>query len=244
MIEVEICINCDGQQNIIDAVGAAYYGGAARVELCGAMHLDGLTPKNGQIISARSAFINKSGLMVMIRPRSGNFCYSSKEIDLMMQQIHMAAEAGADGIVIGVLKPEDNCLNIDLLYKLLGLGSQYNFTVTFHRAFDATPDPFETMELLIQLGVDRILTSGTRWGEKGLANDGIDNLKQIIEESRGRIEIVIAGGINSKNVNNIIHNLPFSGNKISVHSYTGVQENGITKIESVKSLVNEVQRVQ
>lgn len=243
MIKVEICINSDSVQSISDSVGAAYSGGASRVELCGAMHLDGLTPKIEQIITASKAFRDRPGIMVMIRPRSGDFCYSTQEINRMTRQIHMAGESGAGGIVLGVLRNKDNSVDADLLFKLKDICSQYNLSTTFHRAFDATPDPFKSIESLIELGVDRILTCGMPWGIKRTLLDGTDKLRQIIELSSGRIEIVIGGGINVFNVKKILSHLPLSGNKISVHSYSGVQKNGITKLEEIKKLVHEIQRI-
>ncbi|MDX1701657.1 MAG: copper homeostasis protein CutC, partial [Melioribacteraceae bacterium] len=202
-----------------------------------------LTPKIEHIIKARKAFRDRQGLMVMIRPRSGDFSYSPQEIDQMIEQIHIAGESGADGIVLGVLRSNDNYVDTDLLLKLKEISSQYNFSVTFHRAFDATPDPLESVELLIQLGIDRILTSGTPWGDKGLALGGIDNLRKIVEISRGRIEIVIGGGISIFNVRNILSDLIITGKRISVHSYSGVQENGMTKFGKIKSLVNEIEKI-
>ena len=73
MVKFEVCINCDGKQSVTEAVGYAYAGGASTVELCGAMHLDGLTPTQEHIIEARKAFKDRSGLMIMIRPRGGDF---------------------------------------------------------------------------------------------------------------------------------------------------------------------------
>lgn len=240
MVNIEVCINCDSNQSVHDSVSAALQGGAATIELCGAMHLDGLTPTQKQIIDARKAFIDKPGLMVMIRPRAGNFCYSNQEINLMCEQIKMAANVGADGIVLGTLNENKNTLAIDSLNKLLDLASKYKLKSTFHRAFDATPNPMDTLEILINLNVNRILTSGTEWGQNQTALDGVDRLNKIINKSKGRIEIVIGGGVNNNNVDKILKQLPILNNKISVHSYSGVQENGYTTIDAVKSLVNEV----
>ena len=208
------------------------------------MDVDGLTPTAEQIVWARKAFGNRPGLMVMIRPRSGDFCYSPKEIELMIQQIHMAGECGANGIVLGALRSGDKSIDTDQLLKLKEISDQYNLSVTFHRAFDATPDPCYSIQQLIERGIDRVLTSGTKWGEKGTALDGINKLKEIVQVSSGRIEIIIGGGISSNNVKSILTALPLSGNKISVHSYSGVQQNGAPKIETVKSLVDEVRRVE
>ena len=91
----------------------------------------------------------------------------------MQQQIIIAAEAQADGVVLGVLSKKDNCVAIDSLHKLMKTSGKYNLKVTFHRAFDATPNPLETLEALIDFGVDRILTSGTTWNDQRPAIAGI-----------------------------------------------------------------------
>ena len=102
MIPVEICINSDNLTNVRQAVEVAYRGGASRVELCAAMQSHGLTPDPVHIHAARAAFHARPGLMVMIRPRAGDFSYTRAELDLMHRQIHEAAQAGADGVVFGV----------------------------------------------------------------------------------------------------------------------------------------------
>ncbi|MBK7105469.1 MAG: copper homeostasis protein CutC [Ignavibacteriae bacterium] len=242
MIKVEVCINCDGEQSLRDSVEAAYSGGASTIELCGEMQVDGLTPKLDSITEARKAFREKSGLMVMIRPRAENFSYSKKEIFEMKEQIKIASNAGADGVVFGVLNNQNN-LDVDSMISLIELSKQNNLLITFHRAFDATPNPIETIELLINLGVNRVLTSGTKWGNKKSALDGITCLNQIIEKAKNKIEIVIAGGVNNKNVGIILNQLNLSYCKISVHSYSGVQKNGFTQTELVKSLVEQVEKI-
>jgi copper homeostasis protein len=241
MIKVEVCINCDGAQSVKDSVEAAYLGGASTIELCGAMHVNGLTPKMSQIVEARKAFKNRHGLMVMIRPRAGDFSYSEKEISEMKQQIKIASDSGADGVVLGVLNKNNN-IDIESMNQLMEICKQNNLKITFHRAFDAMQNPIETIELLIKVSVSRILTSGTLWEENKSALEGTNNLNQFINKAKNKIEIVIAGGINNQNVGMILDRLNLSKSKISVHSYSGVQENGFTNLELVKSLVSEVKK--
>ena len=90
------------------AVTAAYHGGAERIELCSAMHLDGLTPDPQHIRIARDAFRDRPGLLVMVRPRAGDFCFSPDEVGQMVSQIELAQQCGADGVVLGVLRADDN----------------------------------------------------------------------------------------------------------------------------------------
>lgn len=238
-MKVEVCINSDGEQSLFDAVNAAYMGGATTVELCSAMHVDGLTPAEKDIKTAREAFQDRPGLMVMIRPRSGDFHYSQQEIELMRQQIHIAAQAGANGVVFGVLEKPGNHIAIDSLANLVQTSKKYNLKTTFHRAFDAAPNPTDSLGILVTAGVDRILTSGTVWTERKPATDGLANLRQLIKKANDRIEIVIGGGVNPRNVSKILSGLP-QNTGISFHAYTGVQENGFVTWSSVKQLVTAV----
>lgn len=240
MIKVEVCINCDTLINVRNSISAAYHGGASTIELCSAMHFDGLTPVKEHIVAARKAFHDRAGLMVMIRPRKGDFSYTGQELLTMHREIHTAAEAGADGVVFGVLQKNDDSIAVEPLRQLIQTAGSYGLKVTFHRAFDATPNPLETLAVLIDLGVHRVLTSGMPWGQKGTALDGIGRLDQIIKQSKGRIEIVVSGGISPTNVVNILNRLPLDAGNVSVHAYSGVQENGITTTEAVKSLVDAV----
>lgn len=241
MVKVEICINSDCLLCVRESANIAYQGGASTIELCSAMQFNGLTPKREHIIEARESFNRKNGLMVMIRPRNGHFAYFRQEIQVMVQQIKTAAEVGADGVVFGALRKSDHCIDVDSLRELMATSRKYNLKVTFHRAFDATPDPLTALDILIESGVDRVLTSGTIWEKLETALAGVKRLNQIIVNARGRIEIVIGGGINSQNVEPLLHDLPLMGNKISVHAYSGVQVNGIISLEKVKSLVNAVE---
>ena len=200
VVKIEICIEAASEEGVTDAVRAAYRGGAATVELCSAMHLDGLTPDPQHIVATRQAFGNRPGLMVMVRPRAGDFCFSPAEVDLMTQQIEIAAKAGADGVVLGVLRSHDNRIAVDAMQVLVSTAKAAGLKTTFHRAFDATPDAGEALDVLIDLGFDRVLTSGIPWGRKGTALDGVERLTATIRRSQGRIEIVLAGGINPANV--------------------------------------------
>jgi copper homeostasis protein len=148
----------------------------------------------------------------------------------------MAADAGADGVVIGVLYQEDNTIDINSLKLLTEESIKRKLSVTFHRAFDAAVNRIEALEVLIDLGINRVLTSGTAWGSNKSALYGVDTLKQIVKASGNKIEIVLGGGINQNNVTEILNHLNLDDNNISVHSYSGVQKNGKVDLNAVKSL--------
>ena len=236
-LNIEVCIEAAHADRVTDEVHAAYLGGAATVELCSAMHLDGLTPASQHIVAARQAFGDRPGLMAMVRPRTGDFCFSPAEVDLMTQQIEIAAKAGADGVVLGVLRSPDNRIAEDAMQVLASTAEAAGLRTTCHRAFDATPDADEALDVLIGLGFDRVLTSGIAWGRKGTGLDGVERLAATIRRSQGRIEIVLAGGISPANVNPLLSRLPLAVGLVSVHAYSGAQANGQTTVESVRALI-------
>ncbi len=172
----------------------AQKGGAHRVELCAGMPEGGTTPSYGEILAARKNI--NIALNVIIRPRGGDFLYSDQEIEIMKSDIKMAKELGADGVVFGCLTPEgkvDKTKCEYLLKQCQGLNT------TFHRAFDATCDPSQALEDIIELGFDRILSSGC----KATAYEGRFLLKELIIQANSRIIIMPGCGINENNIKEI-----------------------------------------
>lgn len=242
MIPVEICINASDAATAERAVNAAYEGGAATIELCADMHLDGLTPSADCLTAARRAFRQRPGLMAMIRPRAGDFCYSPAELALMLEQIDAAAAAGADGVVFGALRAADNRIDLAASQRLVVSARGHGLKTTMHRAFDATPDPDATLDALLELGFDRVLTSGVPWGQRGSALDGVERLARTIQRAAGRIEVVLGGGINPANVGLLLARLPLHAGRISAHAYSGAQIGGQTTFEAVRLLVAAVRK--
>ena len=235
-VEIEVCINSANVDYVSRAAVAAEQGGASRIELCAAMDQDGLTPAIDPIKAARQAF-RPEGLMVMVRPRAGNFYYSLEESDIMVSQIEMAAQAGADGVVFGGLRARDNAIDEGLLQRLLDTARGLQLTTTFHRAFDATHDQEKSLAVLMQFGVDRVLTSGTRWGSGETAGQGVSLLNRLIAQAGKRIEIVIGGGLSPDNSRSLIGQLLPSSGKVSLHAYSGVLHNGEVSSERVRAMV-------
>lgn len=215
---------------------AAYKGGADTIELCSQMALQGLTPTAEHIALARTAFAERQGLMVMIRPRAGDFCYTRAEVEQMLREIDTAVSHGANGVVLGALNGRR--LDIPNMRKLANAAQKHGVLTTCHRAFDATVNPAETLEALIDLGINRVLTSGTPWGSHQSAADGIVQLRQLSEQADNRIEMVLGGGIHLGNVRAILTQLPTQKARLSVHVYTAVLQNGVTDVEAVRQLVS------
>ena len=155
--------------------------GADRIELCRDLHLDGLTP---DYLSAKKT-VNKLNIPVyiLIRPREGDFIYSDDEFELMKSDIVKFKEMGCKGIVSGILN-DDNSIDMKRTKQLVELSRPLEFT--FHRAFDIVTDPLKELEKLIELGVDRVLTSG----QKNKAIDGLELLKKFKNISKNRIKIM------------------------------------------------------
>ena len=183
-MKLEICAN--SYQSAINAQEA----GAHRIELCQELSVGGITPSYGllkQVVDTLSIPV-----YVLIRPRSGNFVYSDSEFDIMKQDIQVCKNLGCDGIVSGILN-KDNTIDIKRTKELVELSRPLQFT--FHRAFDCLDNPSKALVQLIDLGIDRVLTSGLATSAK----KGLNVLKQLHEQANGRITILAGGGINSDN---------------------------------------------
>ncbi|MGI6672909.1 MAG: copper homeostasis protein CutC [Limnochordia bacterium] len=189
LVEV-VCFN-------LEDVFRARAGGAQRVELCSDPGAGGTTPNYGLI--KRSAALGHLGTMVMIRPRGGDFLYNHEEIAEMEEDIRIAADLGAQGVVFGVLSA-DGQLDYLAMSRLVQLAKSLGLEVTCHRAFDVARDPYQALHALIDLGVDRLLTSGQRQ----TALEGMPLLEELIELAAGRISIMPGGGVRPHNVHELL----------------------------------------
>jgi len=188
-MRVEICVD--------SAAGAfaAERGGADRVELCDNLLEGGTTPSAGCIKVARRGL--KIGLQVIIRPRGGDFLYDKTEVAVMREDVRMAKELGADGVVIGCLTAEGE-IDRGRTEELIALARPMN--VTFHRAFDMCRDPRKGLEELIALGVNRVLTSG----QESTCLEGLELLAELQKQAAGRIIVMPGGGITPSNIKKIV----------------------------------------
>ncbi len=240
MVKVEACISGGIPDQAMENAGEAFEGGAETIELCAAMEDDGLTPPVESIAAARRAF-PRNGLVVMIRPRAGDFVYSENEIREMETNIASAAAEGADGVVFGVVS-ENGLIDEKGLQRLIQKSQSMGVSTTFHRAFDVLDNRFEGLEMLIDYGVNRILTSGVAWECSGGALEGKETLKALVEAADGRIEIVIGGGVSPGNAKEIVSSLGQFSGPVSLHAHSGVQENGVTAKSKVRALIEAANR--
>ena len=167
--------------------------GADRIELCKDLHLDGLTPDYE--CAKRTIDTLNIPVFILIRPREGDFIYSDEEFESMKQDIVKFKEMDCKGIVSGVLN-DDNSIDIKRTKELVELSRPLEFT--FHRAFDIIINPLKEIEKLIEIGVDRVLTSG----QKNKAIEGLELLEELKNISKNRIKIMPGSGINKSNIVN------------------------------------------
>lgn len=188
-ILVEACVDS------VESAVAAQAGGADRVELCSALIEGGLTPSAGAIEETRRRLT--IGLHVMIRPRGADFCYSDAEIDVMRRDVDLAKSLGADGIVLGLLTPDGD---VDVARARPLVERARPLTVTFHRAFDMTRDPVAALEAIIDLGVDRLLSSG----QEATALEGVEVLRALVEQAGDRLVVMPGGGVTERTIARVL----------------------------------------
>jgi copper homeostasis protein len=169
----------------------AVEGGADRIELCANLNEGGTTPSYGTIYQCRENF--DVLLYPIIRPRGGDFLYTDDEYEIMLHDVKLCKQSGCDGIVIGLLN-EDGTIDIKRTAALVDIA--YPMGVTFHRAFDRCRNAFEALEQLVQIGCERILTSG----QQPTVNEGMELIAELNKIAAHRIVIMPGSGVRKENI--------------------------------------------
>lgn len=217
-MKLEICANSyQSAKNAQDA-------GAHRIELCSELAIGGITPNYGLLKKVTSELTIET--FVLIRPRSGNFTYSDTEFEIMKNNIQLCKELGCKGIVSGVLNA-DNTIDVARTKQLVALSKPLSFT--FHRAFDWASNLAEALKVLIDLGVDRVLTSG----QNATAESGLELLKVLKEKAENKITILPGGGVSVDN-SMAFKNAGFSEIHASLTTLEQVNNTPIIAMNSVK----------
>lgn len=216
---LEVC--CADMQS----VRAAIEGGADRIELCRDLDLDGLTPTRHTIREAVS-LCHPAGVRVhvLIRCRDGNFVYTPDEVQTMSDDIRMALDEGADGIVVGALTPRGD-IDLDACRQWLSAvtEAERHPATTFHRAFDVCSNPLLALQQIRDLGFDRILTSG----QAHTAETGIPLLRQLVHQG---ITILAGAGVSPNNAERILTEAGVT----ELHG--SLRTGGITDAEKVRKI--------
>jgi copper homeostasis protein len=195
-ILLEVCIDNP------DGLAAAVAGGADRIELCSALEIGGMTPSAGLL---RVAAASPVPVVAMIRPRGGDFHFSESETQWMLHEIDAVAAAGLQGVVLGA-SLADGRLDAGTLARLVRHAADRQLGCTLHRAIDLCPDLAQATRLAIELGFERILTSGGA----GKAPDGLGGLQRCFEAADGRITIMPGAGIDATNIDVLRARLPLT----------------------------------
>ena len=170
---------------------SAVNGGADRIELCANLAEGGTTPSYGTIKQCRESF--SVSLYPIVRPRGGDFLYTDDEFEIMLQDVKLCKQLVCDGVVIGLLNRDGT---IDIKRTSALIEAAYPLGVTFHRAFDRCIDPFTALEQLIEIGCERILTSG----QKPSVVDGVDLVAELNKKAADRIIIMPGSGVRKENI--------------------------------------------
>ncbi|MDT0446207.1 copper homeostasis protein CutC [Streptomyces johnsoniae] len=189
-LRFEVCVD--------SAVGAltAQNAGAHRVELCSALFEGGVTPSAGLLETVLEAAPDIE-VNVLIRPRGGDFVYDRYEVSAMVRDIETAVRLGAHGIVLGALTPG---ADVDMAVCRRLIAAAADRPITFHRAFDMVQDPFEALERLVELGAERVLTSG----QDISALEGAPLLARLVQAAGDRVVVMPGGGVTERNVSRVL----------------------------------------
>lgn len=180
-LTLEICV-----EGLASAL-AALEGGADRIELCETLAVGGVTPSAGAVTVACQHAAERP-VQVLIRPRGGPFTATPDEWAAIEHDVRLARDRGAHGVVFGLLRA-DGTIDVERNAALVALARP--MSVTFHRAFDATPDPHAALQTLIDLGIDRVLTTGGL----GAPRVAVDRIAALVAQAAGRIIILAGGGV-------------------------------------------------
>lgn len=208
------------------SVEAAAEGGAARIELCAALPLDGLTPSLGLLEYVRRRYPQLK-IHVLIRPREGDFVYTPSELQTMLADMELALP-WADGFVSGALTAQGD---VDIVATELLVRAAKGKPFTFHRAFDRCRQPLVALEQIIALGCTRLLTSG----QQPTAQQGIPLLRRLCDLADGRLIIMPGGGVNTQNARLILDQTGTT----EIHGSCSLA-GAVTSAEEVRSLLNTI----
>ena len=186
--QIEVCCGS------LEAARTAQIAGADRIELNSALELDGLTPSAGLLELVMNSI--QIPIIAMARPRAGNFNYSDFEWQTLVHDAKWLLNQGVAGIAFGCLD-ENNDIALDRCKEMRSLTTGKK--LVFHKAFDDVRDPRKSLEQLVEVGIDRVMTSGHR----PTALDGLTNITSVHRQAEQRIEILPAGGINAQNAKKI-----------------------------------------
>lgn len=229
VVDLELCTDD------LSAIQLAALQGYKRIELCSSIETGGITPGPGLISqTVRNSNIE---IHVLLRHRDGDFIYTNNDLPFYLDDMAYVKQVGAKGVVCGCLK-QDGSINEDFCRNMAQKAHDLDLKITFHRAFDFVPNPAVALEQLIDMGFDRILTSG----RKPTALEGLDDIKRWVDLAAGQIEVMAGSGITETNALEIaatgVNALHFSAYQPTDGMRLGMGQNSIPDFEKIKTLAN------
>lgn len=238
--ELEFCVSTDCTTQLVDNIRLGQLNGIRRFELCSQLNEHGLTPKMSAIKMAKSAAAPDVELLVIVRPHSRDFCYNNQELMQMRKDIEQAKVLGADGVVLGALNQHDE-IDIKAMEMLLDTAYSNQLMVTFHRAFDVVRNSMETIDLLAEMGIHRLLTSGEPWQKTLNVDERYRRLLALSRYINRRFELVIGGGVNLSNLECFTTIANAANTLLSFHSHSClVNETGDIQESKVRRFIEEL----
>jgi copper homeostasis protein len=237
-MKLEICVDR------LESARAVFSGGADRIEVCGALSLGGITASHAFI--ERCVAMGGGRAMAMIRPHAGGFCYCADDIQTMVQDIQIAKQLGVEGVVLGVLNV-DGSIDREACQRLIDAARP--LSITFHRAFDLTPDPFAALDTLLELGVDRLLTSG----QAASALQGANLIRELVQRSGKHLTVVAGAGIQAQQIESLLRTTGVTEIHASASALASeaasrlpgiVSSTRVTQAELVRELVMAIRRYE
>ena len=220
--QLEICVF-----NLSDCITASKYN-IDRIEFCKERNEGGLSPKKKEI---KSALMYHENIFPIIRPRKGDFIYNNDEINEMINLIQYCKEVGCRGVVFGVL---NNKNQIDIEKCKILKEKCRDMSTTFHKAFDEIKNIYEAVDDLIEIGFDRILTSGKR--EKVI--DGVDEINKLANYCNSKISIMPGGSLRSNNIDKFTKNKDLNEFHSSCIIKNNLDEN------EIKNLIKKISNIR
>lgn len=226
-MKLELCVAS------IEAIHLAKELNFDRIELCQNLEQGGITPSYGMIEYAIAYGIETH---VLIRPRPGGFHYDKEELEIMLREVKNCREMGAKGVVLGVLNDRNN---IDDVFLKEIIDKARGMEVTFHRAFDDVIDWKKALDVLIDLKVNRLLSSGMARN----VDNGFPILKEMITYSNDKIEIMPGGGVNAANISKIVKELQVQSIHFSGTSKVNLDEDSFFSESILKVDREKINRI-
>lgn len=241
-LPVEICVECTDPAALRHDLRACRLGGARRVELCTEAALGGCTPPMARVRQARRLLGDRVELLVLLRPRPGDFIYDAAERHCITRDIRRAAALGADGVVLGALRHGTWGLEVEwnVLEHWLEVARPLGLALTFHRAIDEVANPTAALDRLARLGVRRVLSSGTAGLEGAGVEEGGPQLQRLLTVAGNRLELVAGGGLAPDRVPGLVgtaRRIGGAGVRFSLHARRAVLTDDRVDATLVRRLV-------